>query len=95
MELTFLDLMVVVFSAHRIWSAWLFAELFRPVREWLLNRGGMAAYFANCQFCVSVWAGIAATLLWLVGSVGQTFNIMLAVGFCIFMIESIFAKINR
>lgn len=52
--------LLLSFAAHRLWALWFGAEIVRPLRERMMQRGGRLAYLAGCQFCVSVWAGAAA-----------------------------------
>jgi hypothetical protein len=62
--MTTADVLVLCLAAWRLLGLW-FEEIFRPVRERLVARGGKLAYGANCQFCVSVWAAGVVTALWM------------------------------
>ena len=33
------------------------SEIFRPIREWILNRSSKLGYLVQCPMCLGVWIG--------------------------------------
>lgn len=81
------SLILLGFASHRLWLIW-FQEIAKVPREYLIKQGGRIAYFASCQFCTSVWAGIIISSLWLFGGrIGQALIWMLATSACLSVVE--------
>src|SRR5581483_2982888 len=87
-------LVIIAMAANRLWALWFFSEIFKRPREILTARSGWLGYLASCQFCVTIWAGFAATFLWLISPLGQWFDISLAASLLIFTIEKVTSSLD-
>jgi hypothetical protein len=96
MTLTLLALLLLGLGAHRLWMLWFYSKFTDGSRAWMGRQAGRwkigpvvvgdwLAYGAGCQFCVSVWAGFMACMMWL-HPVTQFMLVALAVGDLIFFI---------
>lgn len=92
--MSFVELLILGLAAHRFWAIWLFAEIARPLREKLIQRGGYIAYLSNCQFCLSVWSGFLAWLLWSLGWAGEWTVIGFALGSVLQFVDKAYALLT-
>jgi hypothetical protein len=88
------DFALIGLAAHRLWAIWLFSELVAPLRNKLVAKGGKIGYLASCQFCISVWAGLLATGLFMLGEIGYTLSAALAAGVAVFGYQNIMGYLD-
>lgn len=85
----------MILGAHRLWSIWLYSDLAYPLKHWMHERGGKIAYLSGCPFCLSVWAGFIALILWLFGFWGQMLLWGLTAGAGVLVTEVLLTKLNK
>lgn len=66
--MSFIEFLIIALATHRATALWISDELCRPWREGLTNyflNWHRLTYLLNCPFCVSVWAGLVSSAVWM------------------------------
>lgn len=67
MDLSLFEAVILVLALARLTRLVVADEIFRPLRNWTMDRSTWFGYLVTCPWCMSVWLATAvfgATYLW-------------------------------